>query len=225
MAAVIPALVLLKYVYDHDHLEKEPPQMLIRLVFLGVISTLIAIAGEWLGGTILGGLFPEDSLVYRVLMFFIVVGGSEEGAKYLVLRRRTWNDPSFNCIYDGIVYAVFVSLGFALWENIQYVFSFGLGTALIRAITAIPGHACFGVLMGFFYGLARKFENYGDAGDALTYRIRAVLVPMFIHGLYDFVATTGTAIGAIVFYAFIALLFFTCFRIIKQVSASDHYIR
>ena len=118
MAAVIPALVLLKYVYDHDHLEKEPPAMLLKLIFLGVISTLMAMAGEWIGGTILDNILPPDNFVYRFLMFFIVVGISEELSKYIVLKRRTWNDPSFNCLFDGIIYAVFVSLGFALWENI-----------------------------------------------------------------------------------------------------------
>ncbi len=225
MAAVIPALVLLKYVYDHDHLEKESPALLMRLVILGVISTFIAMLGEMVGGYILGSLFSEDSLIYRILMFFVVVGGSEEGGKYLVLKRRTWNEPEFNCQFDGIIYAVFVSLGFALWENVQYVFSFGLGVALIRAITAIPGHACFGVFMGFFYGLARKFENYGDKGDSFLYRKLAVLVPMFIHGFYDFVATTGTTMGALLFYAFIAVLFFISFRIVKIQSARDQYIR
>ena len=225
MAAVIPAMVLLKYVYDHDHLEKEPPAMLLKLIFLGVISTLMAMAGEWIGSTILDNILPPDNFIYRFLMFFIVVGVSEELSKYIVLKRRTWNDPNFNCLFDGIIYAVFVSLGFALWENIQYVFSYGLGTALIRAVTAIPGHACFGVFMGFYYGLARKYENYGRSSEAFVYRALSVTVPVLLHGLYDYVATSGTTFGAIVFYAFIAVLFFGAFRIVKNVSAKDHFIQ
>jgi RsiW-degrading membrane proteinase PrsW (M82 family) len=41
------------------------------------------------------------------------VAGAEESSKYLLLRRRTWHSPEFNCQYDGVVYAVFVALPFA----------------------------------------------------------------------------------------------------------------
>lgn len=94
---------------------------------------------------------------------FVIVAIAEESSKYFFLKKRTWNNPEFNCQYDGVVYAVFVSLGFALWENINYVLSYGFSTAIVRAITAIPGHACFGVFMGVFYGLARKQYNRGKS--------------------------------------------------------------
>ena len=92
-------------------------------------------------------------------MYFGVVAFSEEGAKYFLLKRRTWNSAAFNCQFDGVVYAVFVSLGFALWENISYVLMYGLSTALVRAVTAVPGHACFGVFMGVWYGLAKRLHG------------------------------------------------------------------
>ncbi|MBR6350735.1 MAG: PrsW family intramembrane metalloprotease, partial [Firmicutes bacterium] len=120
-----------------------------------------------------------------------VVGPAEEGAKYFMLKRRSWRDPEFNCQYDGVVYAVFVSLGFALAENVEYVFMYGLGTALLRAVTAIPGHACFGVFMGIWYGAAKRLENYGNAPASKFARIMSVVMPMLIHGTYDFIATVG----------------------------------
>ncbi|MFR7744179.1 MAG: PrsW family intramembrane metalloprotease [Acutalibacteraceae bacterium] len=138
-AAVIPAVFLLVHVYRADKLEKEPAPLLISLVLYGIAATFIALLLERFGGWLLGRYFPENSTPYNVLMYFGVVAFSEEGAKYFLLKRRTWNSAAFNCQFDGVVYAVFVSLGFALWENISYVLMYGLSTALVRAVTAVTG--------------------------------------------------------------------------------------
>ena len=163
-AAVIPAVFLLVHVYRADKLEKEPAPLLISLVLYGIAATFIALLLERFGSWLLGRYFPENSTPYNVLMYFGVVAFSEEGAKYFLLKRRTWNSAAFNCQFDGVVYAVFVSLGFALWENISYVLMYGLSTALVRAVTAVPGHACFGVFMGVWYGLAKRLHGQGKDG-------------------------------------------------------------
>ncbi len=152
-AAVIPAIVLLRFVYKEDRLDKESPGLLLSLVIFGILSTFAAIVTEQIGEAILGILLPQSSTAYNVLLYFVVVALSEEGFKYLLLKKRTWYSSEFNCQFDGIVYAVFVALGFALRENISYVLMYGLGTAAIRAVTAVPGHACFGVFMGAFTAL------------------------------------------------------------------------
>lgn len=160
-AAVIPAIVLLRFVYKEDRLDKESPGLLLSLVIFGILSTFAAIVTEQIGEAILGILLPQSSTAYNVLLYFVVVALSEEGFKYLLLKKRTWYSSEFNCQFDGVVYAVFVALGFALWENISYVLMYGLGTAAVRAVTAVPGHACFGVFMGAFYGLAKRYDNFG----------------------------------------------------------------
>jgi RsiW-degrading membrane proteinase PrsW (M82 family) len=154
-----------------------------------------------------------------------VVAFSEEGAKYVLLKRRTWKEPEFNCQFDGVVYGVFVSLGFALWENINYVLSLGLSTALIRAVTAIPGHACFGVFMGTWYGMARRRTEAGDEEGSKRMRTRALLVPAILHGFYDFAASSESGAMNLVFLAFVVLMFVTAYRLVKHVSANDSYIR
>ena len=131
-AAVIPAIFLLVHVYRADKLETEPAPLLISLVLYGIAATFIALLLERFGSWLLGRYFPENSTPYNVLMYFGVVAFSEEGAKYFLLKRRTWRSAAFNCQFDGVVYAVFVALGFALWENISYVLMYGLSTALVR---------------------------------------------------------------------------------------------
>ena len=223
-AAVLPAVFLLIKVEREDYLEKESRGLLFSLVAFGIISTAIASLGERIGMTILASIFQQESVLYNFLLFFGVVAFSEEGAKYVLLKRRTWNNPEFNCQFDGVVYSVFVSLGFALWENIGYVAMYGLGTAVVRAVTAVPGHACFGVFMGTWYGMAKRREGAGDIDGAKRMRVRALLVPAVLHGFYDFVATYNSDVMNIVFLVFVILMFITAWRLVKHVSANDAYI-
>ena len=176
-AAVIPAIFLLVKVYRSDKLERESPLFIWRLVLSGIISTFFALISERLFSSILNRTVEYGSTLYNVILYFFIVAISEELAKYVLLRKRTWRSPEFNCQYDGVVYAVAVSLGFALWENISYVTMYGFGTALIRAVTAIPGHACFGVFMGVFYGLAKSNDYIGNRGLSDFFNVLAYVHP------------------------------------------------
>ena len=210
-AAILPAILLLVYVYRHDRIEKEPRKLLLTLVLWGVVATFLAVAGE-------------DNPAYPIWMYFVVVALSEEGFKYLLLRWRTWRSPEFNCRFDAVVYAVFVSLGFALWENIGYVMMYGVGAALARAITAVPGHACFGVFMGAYYGLAKRSANCGETAASRLWNFLALLVPTVIHGLYDYIAVNETESFSTTFVVFVLVVFVLAFVLVKQLSKRDEYI-
>jgi len=221
VAAVLPAAYLLKYVYKTDRLEPEPPELLKGLVLVGMLSTIPAVILETLGDKLIMSGLPSGTIGYNFVLYFGIVAYAEEGAKYYFLKRKTWNNPNFNCRYDGVVYAVFVSLGFALLENIEYVFMYGLSVALARALTAIPGHMCFSVYMGVFYGAAKKSANDGNHVASRTLRILSVVVPAVIHGAYDFIATVSQSLGFIVF---VGVLFYLSFGLIKKSSNNDTYI-
>ena len=224
IAAVVPAIYLLVRVYQLDRLEKENKRMLLNMVKAGVFSSLIAWVLEKVLTNVIASQMSGNTIAYRIVLFFIVVGLSEEGAKYFELRRNSWRSPEFNCVYDGVLYAVFVSLGFALWENISYVLNYGMATAVVRAFTAIPGHACFGVYMGIFYSAAKVYTVAGDEARARMFHIAAVVVPMLIHGAYDYIATLQTQGANYLFFAFVAVLFIVSLRIIRNVSRNDAYI-
>ena len=119
LAAVIPAVILLRYIYRHDTIEREPPRLLALLLLMGVAAALCSIVLETVAQTVLNLLVDPHSPVYTILLAFVVVAAVEEGTKFWLLKRRTWNHPAFNYRFDGIVYSVFVSLGFAAYENIQ----------------------------------------------------------------------------------------------------------
>ena len=221
-AAVIPAIVLMVKVYNADRLEAEPPGLLWALLRSGVLAALLALVEERVLCALLKTVIDPATPAYRILLFFVVVAVSEESSKYLMLHRTAWRTPEFNCQYDGVIYAVFVSLGFAVWENISYVLHYGFGTALVRAVTAIPGHACFGVFMGVFYGLAKKYENSGEADKATSYRILSIFIPVTLHGAYDYIATYAE--GQWFFVAYVALLFITSYYLVGKTAKEDRYI-
>lgn len=223
-AAVIPAIVLLVKVYKADTIEKESPALLWNLVLRGILATVFAMLTEWLGETILVSLVAENTVLYNFLLYFIVVAVSEEGFKYLLMKKRTWNSPEFNFQFDGVVYAVFVSLGFALWENISYVFMYGFGTALVRAVTAVPGHACFGVFMGAWYGLAKKYDSYKMPSQSKACRVMALVSSVLLHGCYDFTASIQNDNYAWIFVAFVVIMFIVAFRLVKKLSQNDRYV-
>ena len=223
-AAVIPAVILLIRVERADRLEKESRGLLLSLVLYGIISTTIATLGERLGIALLDAFFQEESVLYNFLLYFVVVALSEEGAKYVLLKRRTWRNPEFNCQFDGVVYGVFVSLGFALWENIGYVLMYGFAAALMRAVTAVPGHASFGVFMGAYYGLARRSANQGQTGLSAFWRLLALLIPTLLHGMYDYIAVNETAAFSTTFILFVLIVFITSFVLVKRLSDRDEFI-
>ena len=221
LAAVVPAVVLMRYVYRQDRVDREPPRLLGGLALRGVYAALAAIVLETLGQSVLNALVSRDNPRHVVLTAFLVVAVVEEGTKFFFLYRRTWRDPNFNYRFDAIVYAVFVSLGFAAFENVKYVFSYGLSVALPRAILAIPGHMGFAVFMGWFYGRAKLRSDLGNGLGARVNLALGYLAAVFLHGMYDTCCMTGTARSTLVFAAVVAVLYLAVFRLIRREARND----
>jgi RsiW-degrading membrane proteinase PrsW (M82 family) len=124
---------------------------------------------------------------------FVVAAFTVELLKFLVLFLLVWKSKEFDQYYDGIVYAVFVSLGMAVVENLLYVLqsSNGFEVAYHRAILSIPLHGFCGVIMGYFFSIA-KFSKAPIRRDYLTF---SLLVPILVHGLYDFILMYSASKG------------------------------
>lgn len=221
LAAVLPAVFLLRYIYKHDTVEKEPPGLLLSLLLMGVLAALASIVLEVIGQKILDANISQDDPYYNIILAFVVVAAVEEGTKFFFLKRRTWNDPNFNYRFDGIVYAVFVSLGFAAFENIKYVFNFGLSVALPRAILAVPGHMGFAVFMGLFYGRARLFADLGKRVAKNANLIAGYLMAVLLHGFYDACAMIGNVLATVLFVVFVIVMYIVVIAIIKRESRTD----
>lgn len=221
--AVGPAIALMAYTYNHDPIDKEPTSLLIGLVMLGVGAALIAGIIEQIGMSMLG-LFSglnSRSVGFEILSDFLVVGVVEEGAKYALMARATWNDRAFNCRYDGIVYAVFTSLGFAAMENIMYGLNYGTGVLFSRALMAIPAHMAFAVLFGLLYGQAKYLSTRGHKGGATACIVIGYALSVFLHGLYDSAATLSDYGSGTLFLLVVVLIYVIVFFVVRAASKHD----
>ena len=180
MSAVAPSIALLYYFYARDKYEKEPGQMLLKAFALGSVAVIPVIFFE-----LRLNIFDMAEMDYLMAGYtaFVVAGLVEEGFKFFILWFLIWKNKNFNETYDGIVYAVFISLGFATTENIGYVLLTGYHTAFVRSITAVPAHALFGVIMGYYIGKAR----FADEKGKTKFLMFAFLIPIVLHGIYDFI--------------------------------------
>jgi RsiW-degrading membrane proteinase PrsW (M82 family) len=176
-------VLLLVYIYRQDKYEKEPLKMLILAFLGGIVSIFLTLFVV----SVINRLWCSDTVFYSA---FIEAGFPEELCKFIVLFLLIWWNKNFNEYMDGIVYATFVSMGFACIENILYVFSSGFGTGIVRAIISVPGHFLFGVLMGYFLSLA-KFSRNGKLG----YILLSIFVPAIVHGLFDWLLMVTDEVG------------------------------
>lgn len=210
IASLAPVLIILLYIYLRDKYDREPVWMLVKLVFGGMIAVIpIALVEQLLTGIQLP-LGRVGNVAYQA---FIVAGTTEELFKFVALYLLVWKSPRFNEQFDGIVYAVFVSLGFAAVENVLYVIQNGYQTALLRALTAVPAHALFGVTMGYYLGIAHRYEELRD-----RYLTRAVWIPILLHGTYDFILMMGSGWLLLLFAPYVVFLYHTGMKKMRILS-------
>ncbi len=220
-AALLPVIFLMRFIYLKDNVEREPVGLVVKTLIFGVLSVFPTILGETVLIGILSSLLPQNTVLFNLLQYFICVALVEEFCKMMAMRLAVWKNPEFNYTFDGIVYGVAAALGFAAFENIMYVFQGGLATAGVRAITAIPGHAVFGLFMGMHLGLAKYLEVRGDRSRASYHKKMALLVPTLLHGFYDFCCSTNNEIGMLVFLAFVIILDVVAIKRVKAFQLND----
>jgi protease PrsW len=180
-SAVAPGLALLTFFYLKDKYDQEPLHMVVKVFLLGlliVFPVMIIQRGLTLG---------LDSGPY--VDSFLISSGVEEGLKWFVLYHMIYNHTEFDEPYDGILYAVAISLGFATIENVMYAWysQASIGSMIMRALLPVSGHAMFGVIMGYHMGRA-KFSKPGKGRGIL---LVSLLLPWLWHGIYDFILSTS----------------------------------
>jgi len=213
IASLAPVFVILFYIYFRDKYDREPIGLLIKALLLGVIIVIPVIFVERL---LLYLMPPAGKVGQAAYHAFVVAGTTEELFKFLALYLLVWKSPSFNEKFDGIVYAVFVALGFAGVENVIYVLEGGMQTAITRAVTAIPAHAIFGITMGYYLGIARMYKELRS-----NYLVRALVVPIILHGIYDFILMVEIGWLLLLFIPYLILLYFMAVKKIRLLSDSS----
>lgn len=213
--AFAPGLAIGLYIYLKDHHEREPLGLLITSFIYGGLSTFITFFISWPLDSLL--TLHDDSVIDQFTNAFFKVALVEEFSKFVFIRFILYYNKNFNEPFDGIVYATMVGMGFATLENILYVFQYGVATGIARMFTAVPAHACFAILMGYYLGKA-KFTHRHE----FAYSLFALLVATVFHGAYDYFwfisFVPGIWIGAIISLITAIILSKKAIRLHQQAS-------
>lgn len=213
IVALGPVFVILIYIYIRDKYEKEPWKLLVKTFVAGALITIPIIFVEEILSSF---AVDQEGLWNAAYTAFIVAGFTEELFKYLVVFLFILKNSNFNERFDGIVYAVFVSLGFAAVENILYVYNYGMNTGFLRAITAVPAHAIFGIVMGFYFG--KSLFN-----SRKKYLFLALFMPILLHGIYDFMIMSGKELLLLLFIPYIIYMWINGFKKMNYLSNKSRF--
>lgn len=220
--AIIPVVIILTYIYLKDR-NKEPWPLLIKLFILGVLScALVLLVSE-----VVFKIFPFMEKDTSYMTFFEIMAYSfigvaliEEFCKWLMTYVGAYFNKAYDEVYDGVVYAVYVSLGFACLENILYVvLNNSIAVGISRGLLAVPGHACDAVFMGYYMSLAKVYASQGKKSLEKKNLVLSVLVPTILHGIYDFCLFSGIDIFLIVFLVFVVAMYIFSIKKIKLLAA------
>ena len=224
LTALLPVFILVYYIYHKDKKSPEPTGQLVKAFLWGILSVPLSLCISIPLGLI--GVYPTDatSILGSVSAAFFGAAIPEEITKFIMLWLLLRKNPYFDEKMDGIVYAVCVSLGFAALENIMYLFSNAesyLSVGIARAIFAVPGHFCFGILMGYYYSLAKFYPKTPKKNKVLI-----LAAPIIVHGLYDsilFIINVTPAISGILLIVFLVF----CHKMWKYGSCriKEHILR
>ncbi len=252
IVVLIPCLFLCWYVYRKDKVEKEPAGLISILFFAGAAVALPVILLENLLMATVDGMFSSvvsfgltsiatfkstgAHLAHSAVCGFFAVAFVEELAKWLVLVLITRKNKNFNYLFDGIVYAVFVSMGFAAVENVRFAVRDGWDQFIFRILDSVPGHLCFAVIMGFAYTVWHAYVMAREREKALEEKgiikvdspfrptwwlIGSFALPFAVHGCYSTIKLFASETMALVFYALVIVLLGLCFVVIRRLASGD----
>lgn len=252
LIVLLPAIALCVYVYIKDQAEKEPIGLLATLFGAGAVAFIPAYYSEKLvtGGIDLlfekymqfsaeGALSYSSfgtELAHNALCAFFGFSLVEICIKWLILYLFTRKNPHFNYLFDGIVYSVFISIGFVAIENIQFAWVNGWETLGIKVLSSLPCHLFIGILMGYYYTMwhvrykANGFENQmlsagivekDNVRSSAVWLIASLVIPFFVKGLYAMMSLSTMDIIHSLFYFTVFMLYGCSFITIEQMASKD----
>ena len=207
LIAVIPALIMMIFIYFQDNHEREPLGLLLKIFGLGVLSAVPSIICEAIAEKLINVTFGGTFLIYHMVTAFFGVAIIEEGFKFLAAYMVTWRNKHFNYKFDGVIYCLFGSMGFAAIENVLYLFRAEadavVGRGIQRGLLAIPAHAMCAIFMGYFYGNAKYAKSYGDRPGVKKNLFMGFIIACSLHGFYDFCLMTQRWLFFMIFCVFV----------------------
>lgn len=224
LLAIIPVMVICYIVYKKDH-NKEPLGLLTKLFFAGSLSCILVLIVSLILGLFLPFMnIDTDNATFIELILYAYIGVAlvEEGCKLLMAYIFGYRNKEFDEKYDIIIYSIFVSCGFAAFENLLYVFgnnSYLVG--IMRGVLSIPGHAFDALFMGYYLSLAKISDLKGNKQNRSKYFVKSLIIPAILHGTFDFCIFSGNTLLIIAFLGFIVALYIISIRKLNYLAKNN----
>ncbi|MFD1171686.1 glutamic-type intramembrane protease PrsW [Oceanobacillus picturae] len=204
-AGIAPAIALMSFFYLKDRYS-EPLPLLIRTFVIGCLLVFPIMFIQYV-------LTTEGITDNYLIESFLYTSLTEEFFKWFLFIYTIYHHSEFDAHYDGIVYAVAISLGFATVENVLYLFTNGIGYALSRALFPVSSHALIGVIMGYYFGKAKTNKQHKKRNIAMAF-----IIPFLLHGTYNYILNIVPGNWLLFLVPFMILLWILGLRRVKIAS-------
>ncbi len=253
LVAVLPAIFLCGYIFYKDRIEREPIGLLAILFCAGAAAYIPTYFAENFIINLIDKNFTDSinmsaegllsfsskgaEITHLTLCSFLGFSLIRICIKWLLLFFITHKNKNFNYLFDGIVYSVFLSLGFAISENIHFLIQNDLDMLISKLLTSVPCHLFIGILIGYYYTMwnmrftANKIENHlletkviqrDNIRSSAAWLICSLLIPFIINGVYVFAGSVRNDTVTLFFYTAVFILFGISFIMINQIAANDN---
>ena len=226
--AILPIIVILSIVYNKDK-KKEPSILLIQLFISGIIASIMVAGISHFTSDLIPFMRKANKSVLELFLYsFIGIALVEELCKWIMLYIKGYHHKEFDETYDMIVYAVFVSLGFAFFENIIYILKIGkISTAIMRAVLSVPGHACDAIFMGYYLSIAKQHYYKKQKQKERKYILLSIIIPAVLHGVYDFcvMSKIRELIVVIIIFILIEIIYIFALKKLEEFSNKSKIIK
>ncbi len=182
---ILPVIFWAWYHYYKDRCLPEPIGHLALMFVLGIASSFLALymyqALDLVNLRYDAYLLAETNPIGLFVYSLLAIGPIEELAKMIPFLLIAIHFKEFNEPIDGIIYASFIALGFAAFENIQYIQFASATEALARGFAGPVVHIVFASIWGYYIGRAWLCKRKWARTIIATFAFTALL-----HGIYDF---------------------------------------
>lgn len=178
---------------------RTPTTVAAKLIAMGAMTTAIAVFSEFEFQTLVSEL-KIDSSVAAFLKAFLVAGFLEELIRYYLIN-HTITHGHFKSTIETLTASMWLSLGFAIAENVAYVLNTPtqsvIGLAFLRFLLPTFLHVFYGmILCAGLVGLLGLLSRY------------AFSMAVILHGTYDWYALSKpTNFGALFIFWLAGFIF------------------
>lgn len=212
--AILPIILLAILFYRLDELEKEPKQELVKACLFGLISIFLTVMISYIVNLHQIEVSSLKSLG-KIGYSFFAIGFIEEFSKWLVTIFFLKKNKQVDTLFDYILYAIYIGLGFALVENVLYTITGGIFVALVRAFLTVPAHAFYAITMGYYLGKAKVYKQKNAY-------LLSLFIPVLLHGTFDSFILVGDYLSYLLFFLFVIGLYFFAIFLIKKTRNLDN---